>query len=468
MCMPRLSLYKPEKGRDYDFLDRQITEMFTVGGTDIFVHKYLGPENPDDADATADRPQYASVKETNIQDLLFMENRDRKYDPDVYTMRGIYNVQDIDFNLSQFGLFLDNDTLFMTIPINYSVKTLGRKIMSGDVIELPHLRDEYALNDYSVALKRFYVVEDVNRASEGFSPTWYPHLYRLKLKQIVDSQEFKEILDLPVDEDAPNGQSLRDLLSTYSKEMEINDAVVAQAEADAPKSGYDTSHYYTVEVESTETGSDVKVTKVDGETTTVPPSKSGYNGYLVGEAEIGGETINGHSFGHGIQFPTSASEGDYFLRTDFMPKRLFRYDGTKWVKVYDDVRMTMTNTDTRQTQKTSFINNGKYTYNDLVDQGSVIVTEGDTQLHTSIPYATIQDALYLVLKYETLEKAYVIADHLNIIESQDSTKTTINLPSVSGVQDTMDYTGQWQVKFYNNREKERQSLSKALRPRADS
>lgn len=193
--MPRLSLYKPEKGKDYEFLDRQITEMFTIGGTDINIHKYLGPDNPDEADATADQPRYDAVKETNIQDLLFLENRDRKYDPNIYTMRGIYNVQDVDFNLSQFGMFLDNDTLFMTIPINSSVKTLGRKIMSGDVIELPHQKDEYAANDYALALKRFYVIEDVNRASEGFSPTWYPHLYRLKLKQIVDSQEFKEILD---------------------------------------------------------------------------------------------------------------------------------------------------------------------------------------------------------------------------------------------------------------------------------
>ena len=32
----------------------------------------------------------------------------------------------------------------LTIHINSSVKTLGRKIMSGDVIELPHLKDEYA------------------------------------------------------------------------------------------------------------------------------------------------------------------------------------------------------------------------------------------------------------------------------------------------------------------------------------
>ena len=44
--MPRLSLYKPEKGKDYQFLDKNIEEMFTIGGTDVFVHKYLGPKNP--------------------------------------------------------------------------------------------------------------------------------------------------------------------------------------------------------------------------------------------------------------------------------------------------------------------------------------------------------------------------------------------------------------------------------------
>ena len=160
--MPRISLYKPEKGPDYTFLDKNINEMFTVGGTDVYVHKYLGPRNPDESEATADRPRYDAVKETNIQDLLFLENRDRKYDESIYRLRGIYNVQDVDFDMSQFGLFLQNDTLFMTIPISYSVKTLGRKVMPGDVFELPHLKDEYALNDFNVALKRFYVVEDLS------------------------------------------------------------------------------------------------------------------------------------------------------------------------------------------------------------------------------------------------------------------------------------------------------------------
>ena len=360
--MPRLSLYKPEKGNDYTFLDNTVVEMFTVGGTDVFVHKYLGPKNTDEADATPSQPRYDAVKETNIQDMLFLENRDRKYDTDVYSLRGIYNVQDIDFDMSQFGLFLQNDTLFMTITITSSVKTLGRKVMPGDVFELPHLKDEYALNDFNVALKRFYVVEDISRAAEGFSQTWYPHLYRVKLKQIYDSQEFKEILDK--DAGAGTGQTLRDVLSTYEQEMQINNAVIQQAEADAPKSGYDIAHFYTLQVDSqgkpelvtTDTSTlDTSTQNTLADRVTQTPSKEGYNGYLLGD----GIAPNGEQFGFGISFPAQSDKGDYFLRTDFLPNRLFRSDGGRWVKMEDNIRMTLTNTDTRSTQKGTFVNNTK-------------------------------------------------------------------------------------------------------------
>jgi len=358
--MPRLSLYRPNKTKDYEFLDKVIYEQFSIGGTDINVHKYIGPENPSDANATASEPQYDVVKETNIQDMLFLENRDRKYDPDVYNMRAIYNVSDTDFNLSQFGLFLQNDTLFMTIHINSSVKTLGRKILSGDVVEFPHLIDEYALNDYSVALKRYYVVEDVNRAAEGFSQTWYPHLYRVKLKQIYDGQEFSEILDLPAGDDANN--TLRDVLSTFETEMQINNAVVAQADADSAKSGYDTSNLYTLQVDNqgrpelvtTDTNElDASQANLLADRVSQTPAREGYQGYLLGD----NIAPNGESFGSGIQFPNAAQTGDYFLRTDMLPNRLFRYDNSRWIKVEDGVRMTLSNTDTRSTLKTGFINN---------------------------------------------------------------------------------------------------------------
>ena len=199
--MPRLSLFKPEKGNDYKFHDRNINEMFQVGGTDLNLHKYIGPydqgETNKDGDASPTQPNYSGseINELTIQDLLFLENRDRKYAPDVYTIRGIYNVQDADFNLSQFGMFLQNDTLFLTVHLNDSVERLGRKPMSGDVIEFPHMKDDFSLDaSIPIALKRYYVIEDVNRAAEGFSQTWWPHLLRVKLKSLVDSQEFRDIL----------------------------------------------------------------------------------------------------------------------------------------------------------------------------------------------------------------------------------------------------------------------------------
>jgi hypothetical protein len=357
--MPRLSLYRPTKTHDFQFLDRVILEQFTVGGTDFLIHKYLGPKATATENVTDEQPANNIVSETNIQDLLFLENRDRKYDEDIYTIRGHYNVQDQDFDLSQFGLFLQNDTLFMTIHINSSVKTLGRKIMPGDVFELPHLKDEFAANDYSVALKRFYVVDEVTRAAEGFSQTWYPHLYRIRAKQILDSQEYKDILDLPAEDDANN--TLRDILSTYEKEMQINDAVIAQAESYANQSGYSTIQFYTltindlgeVAIVSADYDTLLSDETITADTVFLTPDGNGYQGYLVGD----GIPPNGAPFGSGVSFPSSADLGQYFLRTDLLPNRLFRYDGNNWRKVEDDVRTSLTPDSNRDTLKGTFINN---------------------------------------------------------------------------------------------------------------
>lgn len=371
--MPRLSLYRPEKSKDYEFFDRIILEQFSVGGTDVFVHKYLGPKNPQAQNSTADQPIYDFMSELNVQDLLLLENRDRDYDENIYIIRGIYNLQDNDFNLSQFGLFLSNDIIFMTIHINASVKTLGRKIIAGDVIELPHLADEYALNGYDFFLKRFYVVEEVTRASEGFSQTWYPHLYRLKLKQMPASSEFQDILDKPAGENTD--LTNEDLLSTINTDMEINNAVIAQAEADARLSGYDTSHFYTLQIDEngkTElvttdmTTLDASASSEFADRIHQTPEREGYSGYLLGD----GLAPNGEVFGSGISFPISAIKGDYFLRLDFKPNRLFRFDGTRWIKVEDNVRHTLTNGPNRQTQKGTFINNTNSSVicDDVVDE----------------------------------------------------------------------------------------------------
>ena len=289
-CMPRLSLYTPQKSNNYNFLDRTISEMYTVGGTDLYIHKYLGPSaSTPSSDYT--QPQYDALNPTNIQDLLFLENRDRVYDTDIYRLRGHYNVQNLDFDLSQFGLFLNNDIIYITVHYNTMIDIIGRKLMVGDVLELPHLLDYNPLQEtIPVALKRFYQITDSNYASEGFSPTWYPHLWRIKCEPLVDSQEFSQILQQPIDKDnylglwdkdktyppgyvisygdknyisikevpsgvyPPNteywalapGEDLKDILGTYNKNIEINNAVLDEAKRIVPKSGYSTHNLYVV------------------------------------------------------------------------------------------------------------------------------------------------------------------------------------------------------------------------------
>ena len=485
--MPRLSLYKPERGNDFKFIDRQASEMFQAGGTDLYLHKYLGPATK--TSGTADQPVYATQNVANIQDLLFLENRDRAYDTEIYRVRGIYNVSNIDFNLSQFGLFIDNDTIYMTVHINDMVKTIGRKPISGDVFELPHLRDDFALDNFDVTLPRYYVIEDVGRASEGFSNTWYPHLYRLKCKKVTDNQQFAQIFNQAAKDangDDVAGTTLKDLLSTFNKEIAINDQIVAQAEADAPKSGYETRQFYTLAVDdlgkpTLETADEStldasNVSNIRSSAVSGVPARTGYTGYLVGD----GFPVNGYDFGFGIQFPASAQQDDFFLRTDFLPNRLFRFDSTRWVKVEDSVRMNMSNTDTRSTLRAGFVNNTAYTYNDQVatgfshnqtpisGQANGYILKGTSVIFTLIDYI---QAGYVTIKLDSFQLDYAIADYPTMITSYSytnnigiiSTKLKITLPT--GV--TTPYDGLWAITLYNYREAQRASLSTALKPKAD-
>ena len=538
--MPRLSLYRENKQNDYRFLDRTISEQFTVGGTDMYIHKYLGPTDQGTSiDYT--QPQYDSLNPNNIQDLLFLENRDRSYDPDIYRLRGHYNVQNLDFDLSQFGLFLNNDIIFITVHYNDMIDIIGRKLMVGDVLELPHLLDYNPLKeDIPTALKRFYQVTDSNYASEGFSQTWFPHLWRIKCEPLVDSQEFSQILQAPINKDTylgiwdkdktypagyvitfgdknytsltevpigvmpPNetywqlsdADNLKDILSTYNRNIQINNASINEAKRLVPKSGYDNSKLYVVPTYgeyqengvfsdkinqpappvnvNTTTGSPtgtvammrspdyknsspvIRVPKsslksiwdmtVDSDspdlldkfvqaslqlvevtpdrtssgsgavsndiilsvqslgavtgpygtadntyaTSDQNPELPGFTGditqqmdyradadprfqyiarssprdfgYSAGYLSGDGQAPNGYPTGSGISFPQNPQVGDYFLRIDYLPQLLFRWDGTMWVRISENVRTDTGFTYDDKSLLSGFINNDNEIY----------------------------------------------------------------------------------------------------------
>ena len=538
--MPRLSLYHPTKSNDYRFFDRTVSEMLTVGATDLYVHKYLGPTNQG-ASIDYTQPEYDSLNPTNIQDLLFLENRDRTYDPNIYRVRGHYNVQNLDFDLSQFGLFLNNDIIFITVHYNDMIDIVGRKLMVGDVIELPHLVDYNPLRDtIPVALKRFMQITDANYASEGFSPTWFPHLWRIKCEPLIDSQEFSQIIQEPINQDnylglwdgtrtypagyvisygdknyisiaeVPIGmappdetyweldpnQNLKDILATYNQNIQINNAILDEAERLVPKAGYDRKNLYIVPTYGVFTGDNALSGKydqpappinvivnsggapitatgtvammrnpryknpspviriprqtiqsiwdlttdiapldvfnqvnletlriapqligngsgpVEGETvlsvqSTGPitgpygtadntyatadqnPELPGFTGtistqmdfradcdpayqfiarssprsfgYTTGYLDGEGVAPNGFPTGAGISFPQNPTVGDYFLRTDYLPQLLYRWDGQLWVRISSNVRTQTGFTSGDLSQQSSFINNSNVT-----------------------------------------------------------------------------------------------------------
>lgn len=528
--MPRLSLYRPEKSKDYKFFDRTIYEMFQVGGVEVHVHKYIGTVSIDANGNTVAKDA------TEIQDMLFLENRDRKYDLDVYTLRGHYQTQDIDFNLSQFGLFLTNDTVFMTVHINNSVDLLGRKIMPGDVFELPNLREEYipdindisTIKNFAAAIKKYYVVEEINRAAEGFSATWYPHLYRIKLKPITASQEYADILNQPANTDTYagafdpektyypgqtvtyNGQlytvisavgpegtqltppdpaawaastedTLGDLISTYNRSLEINNAVIAEAEGDAPLSGYETGQYYTLAVDPL-TGRSLlntiddtidSISDIDGFASDVnaPPIRDGYKGYLIDDGKPpNGSFASDAQFGFGIQFPQGPVRGDTFLRTDYFPNRLFLWDGARWVKQEDNVRMTMTNTDTRQTLKTSFINNTAISGIDKAGWDTVIVGEPFDTAGITTEFTVTSDSVVIVTSLDYNANFKVEAWLNESSQAQNVTNQNVDgkfgftIPEIVANGMRIRYT------VFATYVEQRQAVSKALRkikPEAD-
>lgn len=407
--MPRLSLYRPNRTRDYQFIDRTIREMYTVGGVDIYIHKYMGPQTGGEdsafsGNADATQPVYETQSPLNIQDLLLLENRDRIYDQDVYVMRGVFQTQDIDFDLSQFGLFLNNDTLFITFHYNRMIDEFGRKLMNGDVLEIPTLKDYYPLNPaIPQPLPKYYVIQDAAFASEGFSQTWLPHLWRVKATPLVNAQEYKDVLKKPMVQEniwdpdnfypagtivnygntyyqaaqnVPAGTTINnttywleytpltqsDQMTTRTKDQEINDAILAQADVEVPLSGYDVDKFYiTPTLENGQPANPVGLNT--SSTTTVDGTEGGMNttprgfGYTLGYLTGDGKAPNGFPVTPGVNFPENPVSGDYALRLDYLPNRLFRYDGNRWVRIEDNVRTDLNNGPNNKTLRSGFVNN---------------------------------------------------------------------------------------------------------------
>jgi len=343
--MPRISLWNPVKGADFNFTDRTVGENFRISGDGILVHMYIGP--------TTDAAGNTDTSLTTIQDVLFLQNVNRKYDPNVIELRGHHIPQDVNYDLSQFGIFLSSDVIRIQFHYNDMLDSLGRKLIAGDVLEFPSMRD-VPIFDNAVGINRYYVVQDALYAAAGYGQKWFPHIWLVRAKLITAAPEFKEIIEqaqtgqtaggvgqgigiMPegfTDTATPDGSpglgcnpDIKGSLDLFCKIINIGNEIVAEAEKNAffdPKF-FESANLYIYLDEKGYPIIGSNYFSGDG----APPNLPTDNMQNLVPA--------GPLVGAGISFPPGMTDGQYYLRIDYYPERLFQKQGNCYKLIEVDV-----------------------------------------------------------------------------------------------------------------------------------
>lgn len=133
---------------------------------------------------------YQATTLDDVQDALFLENRDRDYANTAVQFKVAYQPFDAISDLSKFG-FQIADTYSFTTVYALMVKALGRPIVIGDVIEVPNeLQYDHNLRP----VRKFLEVTDTSWSSDGYTTQWRPITFKFQASQLIPSQEHRDLL----------------------------------------------------------------------------------------------------------------------------------------------------------------------------------------------------------------------------------------------------------------------------------
>ena len=133
---------------------------------------------------------YQATRLDDIQDQLFMENRDRDYSKQSISFKVSYQPFDAISDLSKFG-FQVADVYSFTTVFSTMVKALGRPIVVGDILEVP---SEMQYDHNLKPVRKFLEVTDTSWSSDGYTTAWRPITFKFQASQVIASQENRDIL----------------------------------------------------------------------------------------------------------------------------------------------------------------------------------------------------------------------------------------------------------------------------------
>jgi hypothetical protein len=225
------------------------------------------------------------------------ENRDRSYDfENIPRIKGIFQISQSEMELLRFG-FKSNETISMEFHQTTIERELDRRFIQGDVIELPHLREVGP--DGRVANK-WYEVKDISWAPGGYDPTYQRHVIGVILQPLRHQQEFLDLFENVRDE---YGKTLAEQTSNEKQLMGITEAIQTKAGEHASTTWWDSTIMWFDPAN---------------------PLRKPYRWMNDGKPD------NGEPVRQGQSFPTDAVDGDWYLRTDLVPNRLYRLSSNRW------------------------------------------------------------------------------------------------------------------------------------------
>lgn len=279
--------------------------------------------------------EYAATDISNIQDFVWLENRDREYNTNRQLIKGYYELITTATDLTRFGYELPTQEYQIRINFNACVQLLGRPIVIGDIIELP------SETQYTAALKpvrKFLEVTDITWDSSSYTPGWMPLNLLVTAAPAMASQEtrniFGDLASIPVDNSGllsgDDGNN-----TGYQDTTAIDHAIRSSAKMRVPETGSEGSN-----IRREFTDSELKTADEKGYTSV---HKLQFN-----RTELYVEDAipqNGAPFTEGPEYPEHPNDGEYHRLTyegtaSDIPTKLYRWSKAKgrWIYLETDRR----------------------------------------------------------------------------------------------------------------------------------
>lgn len=273
----------------------------------------------------------------NIQDRIFLENRDRDYNEFAIKIKGSYTPVDVVANQAKWG-FMGDDQYIIEVSFAQTVARLGRPFVIGDILQLP---SETQFTPSLQARLKYLEVTDVAWSTNSYTPTWVPTMQRLIAKQAYASQETQDVFGKftkNVDSsglwDNDNGGNTK-----YQDYSDVSQTIKAEANTAVPQEGVD---YANAPILSTEL---LQFSKDHPNMNLQKFSHDRRHPHGVDAMPP-----NGLPYTEGDEFPAQPKNGDWHRLTynkidTNLPIRLYRYSTAKkeWVFMEQDHRARLRN-----------------------------------------------------------------------------------------------------------------------------